>query len=154
MPPTSDGDDVRTAGCSLERLVPDTIHLHKLRGAVEVTHKATILASELLNMHIRRLLDADPNVDLSCCFTPNWLLNAYNEVTVGKRNVKVDIELRATRDECMSPFFPPDRTGVNQCLKYDARNLATVAATGVWMHFSKRILLAGNLRHLRLHSPS
>ena len=140
MPPTSDGDEVRTIGCSLKKLVPDPSHLHKIRDAIAVTHKATILASELLNMHIRRKLDADPNADLSCCFNANWLLNAYNEVTVGKRNVKVDAELRITRDACMPPFFPPDRTGATQCLLYDARNLATVAATGVWMHFHKRIL--------------
>ena len=140
MPPFSDGDEVRTVGCSLEKLIPDPSHLHKIRGAVAATHKATILASELLNMHIRRKLDADPTSDLGCCFSANWLLNAYNEVTVGKRKVKVDAELRATRDACMPPFFPPDRTGVTQCLLYDARNLATVATTGVWMHFHKRIL--------------
>lgn len=140
MPPFSDGDEVRTVGCSLEKLIPDPTHLYKIRDAVAVTHKATILASELLNMHIRRMLDADPTADLSCCFSANWILNAYNEVTVGKRKVKVDVELRATRDACMPSFFPPDRTGATQCLLYDARNLATVAATGVCMHFNKRIL--------------
>ena len=140
MPPTSDGESVRTVGCALAKLVPDANHLQKIQHAVASTHKATILASELLNMHIRRVLDADARADLSCCFTANWLLNAYNEVTTGKRKVKVDTELRATRDACMPRFFPPDRTGITQCLLYDARNLATVAATNVWMHFSKRVL--------------
>lgn len=140
MSPFSDGVDVRTVGCSLEKLIPDPSHLHKIRGAVAVAHKATILASELLNIHIRRMLDADPTANLSCCFSANWILNAYNEVTVGKRKVKVDAELQATRNACMPAFLPPDRTGVTQCLLYDGRNLATVAATGVWMHFHKRIL--------------
>ena len=40
----------------------------------------------------------------------------------------------------MPSFAPPDRTGIQQCLLYDARNLATVAATNVWMHFHKRML--------------
>jgi NADH:ubiquinone oxidoreductase subunit K len=40
----------------------------------------------------------------------------------------------------MPRFFPPDRTDITQCLLYDAHNLATVAATNVWMHFSKRVL--------------
>ena len=37
-------------------------------------------------------------------------------------------------------FDPPDRSGIQQCLLYDARNLVTVAATNVWMHFHKRVL--------------
>ena len=65
MPPFSDGDEVRTVGCSLEKLIPDPTHLHKIRDAVAVTHKATILASELLNMHIRRLLDVDQHAPLT-----------------------------------------------------------------------------------------
>jgi len=55
MPPTSDGD-VRTVGCALARLVPDAGHLDALRRAVESTHKATLLATELLNLHLRRVL--------------------------------------------------------------------------------------------------
>ena len=128
MPPTSDG--VRTVGCCLEKLVPDSCHLLALRRAVANTHKATLLATELLNMHLRRTL-SDPSADLSCFFNGSWLLNAYNEVTSGKRKVKVVIELRQTLETCMPPFEPPDRTGIQQCLLYDARNLATVAATGV-----------------------
>ena len=74
MPPTSDGDSVRTVGCALVKLVPDPVHLQKIRDAVATTHKATILASELLNLHIRRVLDHDPTVDLSCCFSANFML--------------------------------------------------------------------------------
>ena len=137
MPPTSDG--VRTVGCSLDKLVPESGHLLALRRAVADTHKATILATELLNMHLRRTL-SDPSADLACFFNGSWLLNAYNEVTSGKRKVKVVPELRQTLETCMPPFEPPDRTGIQQCLLYDARNLATVAATGVWMHFHRRVL--------------
>lgn len=137
MPPTSDG--IRTVGCSLQKLVPDAGQLDAIRQAVASTHKATILATELLNMHMRRML-AVPDADLSVFFNASWLLNAYNEVTTGKRKVKVIESLHETLDSCMPPFSPPDRTGIQQCLLYDARNLATVAATSVWMHFHTRVL--------------
>ena len=138
MPPTSDG--VRTVGCSLEKLVPLPEHIDRIRSAVSATHKATILATELLNMHLRKCLEQDPTQDLSSFFNGSWLLNAYNEVTYGKRSVKVVPELRATKMEYMPHFNAPDRTGIQQCLLYDARNLATVAATTIWLHFQPRVL--------------
>jgi len=143
MPPTSDG--IRTLGCNLARLVPDAGHLDAIRQAVASTHTATILATELLNMHARRLL-LEEGADLAVLFSASWLLNAYNEVTTGKRKVKIVPELRQTREACMPPFAPPDRTGIQQCLLYDARNLAAVASTGVWMHFQKRVLAHVRLR--------
>ena len=85
MPPASDG--VRTVGCSLEKLVPDSSHVLALRRAVADTHKATLLATELLNMHLRRTL-SDSSADLSCFFDGSWILNAYTEVTLGKRKGK------------------------------------------------------------------
>jgi len=138
MSPTSDAT-IRTVGCSLQKLVPDAGYLDAIRQAVASTHKATILATELLNLHLRRKLDDDLGADVSCFFDGSWLLNAYNEVTAGSHKVKVIAELRETRERCMPPFAPPDRSGIQQCLLYDARNLATVAATGVWMHFFKHI---------------
>ena len=141
MPPTSDGNNVRTVGCALAKLVPNSSHLHKIRDAVATTHKATILATELLNLHIRRTLDSDPAADLSCCFQSNWVRHAYNEVTsASTKGGKFDTALRATREACMPPFSPPPRGATTQCLLYEARNLVTVAETNVWMHFSKRVL--------------
>ena len=83
MPPESDG--IRTVGCSVSKLIPNEEHLAKIRGAVAATHKATILATELLNIHLRRCLEEDPYQDFSCFFDRTWLLNAYNEVTYGSR---------------------------------------------------------------------
>jgi hypothetical protein len=115
-------------------------HLQGIRAAVAATHKATILVTELLNMHLRRKIAAAPDSDLGCFFDNNWLLNAYNAVTMGKRKVHIDPELQQTLKQCMPPFDAPDRTGIQQCLLYDARNLVTVAANNVWMHFHKRVL--------------
>lgn len=143
MPSTSDGEDsYTTVGCRLSKLVPDPNHQEKIMEAVQVTHKASILASELVNLHIRRMLDLnDPNVDLGCCFNSNWLLNAYNEVTIATRiGGKFDAQLRATKETCMPAFDPPPRGATTQCLLYDARNLAAVASNNVWMHFTKRVL--------------
>ena len=137
---------VRTVGCALKRLVPDAGHLDALRQAVASTHKSTFLATELLNLHLRRVLaaenDAADDDALRCFFDANWLMNAYNEVTVAAKasRAKVEPALRATLEQCMSPFAPPVRTGLTQCLLYECRNLATVAATNVWKHFVKRAL--------------
>ena len=124
MPPKSgdgdgdgDGDGVRTVGCALQKLVPDAGHLDALRRAVESTHKATFLASELLNMHLRVVLAegeagtaADDNA-LQSFFDANWLMNAYNEVTIPAKDkaskAKVVPALHATSARCMPPFAPP-----------------------------------------------
>jgi hypothetical protein len=137
MPPTSDG--VHTVGCALEKLIPDADQLKAIQEAVASTHKTTILATELLNIHLRRVID-DPDEDLSCFFNGSWLLNAYNEVTIGKCKVKLVAELHKTMEMYMPSFSAPHRSGIQQCLLYDARNLATVAANQVWMHFQQRIL--------------
>ena len=124
---------------ALAKLIPDAEHLDLIRGAVTRVHKATIFATELLNLHIRRLLEADINADLKDYFSANWVLNAYNEVTYSGRKVKVVPELHDTKRQFMPPFDLPDRSGVQQCLLYDARNLVTVASTNVWMHFQQRV---------------
>jgi hypothetical protein len=132
----------RTVGCSLERLVADPTHLERLRDAVGRVHKATTLLTELINLHVRVALDANPAADLSCCFNANWLLSAYNAVTNAKaraNSATAPPALAAAR-ALMPAFEPVDRAGIVQCLNYDARGLAATAATNVWMHFEKRVL--------------
>ena len=69
MPSTS--DEIRTVGCSLQKLVPDAGQLDAIRQAVASTHKATILATELLNMHLRRMLTIpDAGRDRTKCLQP------------------------------------------------------------------------------------
>ena len=100
MPPESDG--IRTVGCSVSKLIPNEEHLAKIQGAVAATHKATILATELLNIHLRRCLEEDPYQDFSCFFDRTWLLNAYNEVTYGSRKVKVVGDKRCKNNSLFS----------------------------------------------------
>ena len=66
----------RTVACNFESLVPDETHKAAIRDAVQCTHRATILATELLNMHVRRCLEERSGVGLDQILTPNWLLNA------------------------------------------------------------------------------
>ena len=101
MPPDSDG--LRTIGCRLGRIVPDKTHFELIQEAVLNVHKATIFASELLNLHIRRLLQVDIQADLQNCFSANWVLNVYNEVTYSTRKVKVVLDLQTSR--LMLPSF-------------------------------------------------
>ena len=131
MPPTSDG--IRTVGCSLLKLVPDAHHLNAIQHAVASTHKSTILATELLNIHMRRMLVDDPNFDFLCFFNSSWILNAYNEVTSGKQNLS-NTELRKTLEMYMPPFSRPDRTGIQQCLLYDLKTLYNAKHLSVFQY--------------------
>ena len=64
------GEDggVRTVGCALSRLVPDAAYLAAIRGSVLSVHNATILATELLDMHLRRCLNGEADTDLASFF--------------------------------------------------------------------------------------
>ena len=136
MPPTSDG--TRTVACSFHKLIPDAAHKALLLDAIERVHKATILATELLNMHVRRSLR--DGVALTNIMSANWLLNAYNLVTTGKGAPKDVPELRLTKEECMPAFDAPSRAGITQLLMYECRNLAAVASTNVWKHYRARVM--------------
>ena len=49
----------RTVGVSLERPVPDEEHKRRFRDAVQRTHHATLLATELLNLYVRDAFRVD-----------------------------------------------------------------------------------------------
>lgn len=137
MPPTSDG--IKTVGCSLTKLIPDPNILHTLQDAVSRTNTSTRLVTELLNLHIRKIL-VNEHIDMSIFLNPNWLLTVYNAVTKSNRKIKLDDALQDTINTYMPSFDRVDRSGIQQCLLYDARNLATVASTNIWMHFKKRVM--------------
>ena len=139
MPPESDGANIRTVGCNLEKLIPDKKHLDKIKDAVDRVHRATFYATELLNIHLRvQLRDGKC---LKQFFQANWILNAFNEVTSinGTPRVHVDENLRESV-RLMPSFEPPSRGGIQQCILYECKNIVTVASNNVWMHFQKRVL--------------
>ena len=141
MPPTSDGNEskIRTVGCELSKFMPDHGHLATIRDAVQRVHTATLLATELLNIHLRVMLQE--RKDLQAFFDKNALRKAFNVVTFDPNEKAVpDPDLVKTRDAYMPAFEKPNRNGVGQCINDACKSLATVAATNVWFHFSKRIL--------------
>ena len=110
MSPESDGNadgDIRTIGCTLEKI------------------------------HIRRCLNENPESDFSYVFNRSWILKAYNEVTTGKRKLDSTPELQYTKKYYMPDFTPPSRSGIQQCMLYDAGNMATVAENNIYIKKDK-----------------
>lgn len=140
-------DSIRTVGCAFNKLVPSPEHRNAIIKAVHITHRSTVVLTELLNMHVRRMLSASQSADLACVFNSNWIKQAYNLVTNGSDRAYVDKELSITLQECMPSFTPYSRSGLGQCLCYEAINLAAVASNNVWMHFTKRVHIFVKQRH-------
>ena len=53
---TKDKKETRTVGCSITKAIPDALHIAYIEKLVRRVHEATIHASALLNLHIRRCL--------------------------------------------------------------------------------------------------
>ena len=108
-----DKEGVRTVGCRLDRLVPDPNDLHDIRIIVDRVHRATIYATELLNLHLRRALR--DGLPLNLFFDANWLVKAFYEVTVADTSkAQLDAELTRTRTMYMPSHTAPPRHGLKQ----------------------------------------
>ena len=143
------GDPVRVIGAQLATVTRSDAHLSRLRDGVERVHRATVLASELLNLHLRRLLEANEAADLPNFFDGNWTKQAWTAVTAG--NGRVDAALAVSRTVQITlhgaHVLPPISTaGLDQMLKFEADKFATTAATNVWLHLRKRVKRYVNLR--------
>ena len=66
----------KTVGCSFAKLVPDPTHAAAIEHAVQRVHQCTILATELLNLHVRDRLANHGGGGLERVFDANWLLRA------------------------------------------------------------------------------
>ena len=134
-----------TVSCAFKKAVPDLTHQTAIRDAVLRVQRCTFAATELLNLYVRDRLENHDGTGLDGVFTPNWLLNAYNAVSIctsARRAAKIDPDVKAVFDAHMADPSPPlvDRAGLTQTLIYECKNLAAVGSTNVWMHFSKRVL--------------
>lgn len=142
--------NTRAVFCSAEKLILPQ-HLQALRGAVDRVHRATILSLLLLNLHLRsRLESADAEITaqsqwadlhLKDFFNRNWIIKAFQEVTIGGGNASVDDELHETRLRHLQldGVDLPSRKGLKQCMMYSATAIAAAASNNVWMHFHKRV---------------
>lgn len=132
-----------TVRCALGKAVLESSHLNTIRDAVVRVHRCTYHATELLNLYVRDRIENHDGSGLDGVFTQNWLLNAYQAVSIGTGTKKANIEsdVLAVFDAYMRDTFDkPVRTGLTQALTYECINLAAVGSTNVWMHFRKRVL--------------
>ena len=137
------GPRAYTVSCALAKAVQDPAHLEAIRDAVARVHACTYHATDLLNLYVRDRIERHGGTGLESVFTTNWLLNAYNAVSVAatKRVGKVDADVQRVFDAHMRrSFASPARAGLTQALTYECINLAAVGSTNVWMHFRKRVL--------------
>ena len=142
-----------TVACSLEKLVPDSNERELLIDAVQRTHRAVLLGTQLVNLHLRVLLEAntvDENA-LACFFHDNSLEKVFYLVTRGGHILTEKNEFRNAMRVTMQQHMPDvigasnhplvvDRARLSQVLCYEARNLAAVAKNNVWMHIRKRLM--------------
>ena len=133
---------IRTVGCNLAKLVPDATVVADIQTAVDRAHSATVQACILLNVHIRRCLDA--NLPLVHVFDGNWIVKAFYEVTEGDGTPQRDPELIRSA-ELLPDIDRVSRRGMKQLLQANANVIATVAHNNVWMHFRKRLLDTSNV---------
>ena len=136
--------NLRTIGCRVEKLIPDAQIVADIRTAVQRVHEATIHATALLNLHVRRCIR--DGVAMHRLFDGNWLIKAFQEVTTGDKTPSVDLELSKTRQLLMPELHRPNRTGLTQLMQANANTLETFGHNNCWMHFQHRVH-----DHVRLH---
>ena len=133
------GDPVVVIGCSLAKAVLNAQHLEQIRDGVERTHHATVLATELLNLHARRVLEGGEEVP--DFFSGNWTWQAW--VAVSTIDGQVDTSLRASRQEQVAlhgdALAEVDSAKTTQLFKFAADQFASTAATNLQLHLRKRV---------------
>lgn len=136
--------NLRTVGCRLEKLIPDAHTVTDIQMAVQRVHEATIHATALLNLHVRRCIR--DGVAMHKLFDGNWLIKAFQEVTTGDKSPSVDLELSKTRQLLMPELHRPNRNGLTQLMQANANMIETLGHNNCWMHFQRRVH-----SHVRLH---
>lgn len=126
----------------VERLLCATA-LEHVEHLVTVVHKTRLLASKVLNLSLRRDVEAERghkgSVDFRPYFEGNWIKKAFNGVSGGRGQVNDARLERVLRDD-MPPHRPEALPpGAAQAFGYAARNVAATAATHVWFHLKDRV---------------
>ena len=128
---------LRTVGCRLKTLIPDAEVIRDIQVAVQRVHEATVYATMLLNLHVRRCIR--DGITLQEILNGNWIIKAYQEVTYSSEETIGDVELSITRRNLMPEIDRPNRTGLTQLMQANANTLETLAHNNIWMHFHKRV---------------
>ena len=137
-----------TVGCALRKLMLHEEDVDVIEGAVHRVHQIVILGTELANLLLRRWLELGDATKLAKLFDANFLCKLFNAVSSGNGRQTSYAEMNDVLQMVATNMFLvkkddvlqlPSRQGLTQCLAYEARSLATVAANNVWMHFVKRL---------------
>ena len=107
MSPDSDGNE-RTIPFNLEKAIPDRQVVKDIRKAISRVHEASIYASELVNIHIRKELETK-----GTCPAFPMIFHSVLEKD-GKHEVHEDLKA-AFAD--MPPFQPVNATGLVQVIQ-------------------------------------
>ena len=142
MAPESDG--LRVVRCSFDKAVIEEDVKTDLRTAIRRVHEATIYVTELLNLEIRRQLEAGNDCP-DHVFNKNELAHAFQSVVCKDGMFKPHV-LFKDAVACMPHFDAVKGIGLTNAMQHVSNNLVTVATNNVKMHFRSRIL-----RHVKLH---
>ncbi len=142
MAPESDGQ--RVVRCSFDKAVVEEDIKADLRTAIRRVHEATIYVTELVNVEIRRQLEAG-NECPDYVFNKNALAHAFQSV-VSKNGEFKPHPLFKDAVALLPPFDPVNATGLTNAMQHVSNNLVTVATNNVKMHFRARVL-----RYVKLH---
>ena len=137
MSPDSDGNE-RTIPFNLEKAIPDRQVVKDIRKAISRVHEASIYASELVNIHIRKELETKGTCP-AFVFDNNALKRTiFHSVLEKDGKHEVHEDLKAAFAD-MPPFQPVNATGLVQVIQYVCNNIAATASNNVWMHFKARV---------------
>lgn len=131
-------DGLKTVACAFSKLVHHPFHQAAIEDAVVRTHRLCILATQLINLCIRELLETERTVPPRF-FDRNGLIVAFSHVSSGTHSFVPDPDLRVTYETHMSHMDKPSREGLRQLCTDQCTNLAAVARTNVWKHFRSRV---------------
>lgn len=137
MPPTSDGGE-RTICCSAHKAIPDAEIRADLQVVVARAHRIGILASEVVNIHVRQQLEWHGSCPAHI-FDKNWCIHAMRAVSSIRGAPPVVHPTLQDAIATIPHFQPVQGAGLTQLLQFSATNMAATARNNVWMHFRRRI---------------
>ena len=136
--------------CSLKKFCKREDLTQRIQESVEKVNRITTEAYHLLNLHVRRLLDAKEPIPK---LESNYLRQFFYCVSTTRRKCKipkVDEAILRTKKELYDPLQPPTlyRDGLKGFLNSEAVVMATCIRNNIVMHFFKR-----QRKYLRLVHP-
>lgn len=136
-----------TYACSITSLIPDERHIQCIRETCNRMHMIALRASELLSLHVIRILNEGrkvPHIDDA------FIKMIMMEITHGNgKRTRIDDDVVYTRTSLMADISTISRVNMDQCMMLQSRALASSLQTNLWYHLPKRML-----QYVRMCIPS